>query len=53
MFQTDCAAYEYSLYTQPACLWAWLITLAYMALLVHTTLLYVHACNYIYQLGEQ
>ena len=42
MFQTNCTTYDYSLYTQPACLWVWLITSSYMILLAKAT---IHICT--------
>ena len=43
MSQMNCATCDYSLYTQPAHLWAWPFT-SYMTLLVNTIL---HICTYL------
>ena len=39
----NCATYDYSLYTWPAQLWAWLMILAYMTLLVICACLQLYA----------
>ena len=44
IFWTKCTTYGYSLYTQLAHLWVWLITSSSMTLLVNAT---IHICTYL------
>ena len=44
MFWTDCTSLDYSLSTQPACPWVWLITLALYNLICQ------HYCTHMYML---
>ena len=51
MFQTGCAIYDYSLYTQLAHLWAWLITSSHMTLWVNAVM-HICTCLQVYISGR-